>query len=321
MHFRSNCFFGYKCKERLCMQSKTRKLKKFLKQWQLYLLILPAAVYLLIFNYQPMYGVQIAFRDFSIRDGIWGSEWVGLKYIKQFIEYPNFKLLLGNTLRLGVYTLAVFPCPVIFALMLNEVRNNKLKKSIQMISYMPYFLSTVVVCSLLMIFTDKDAGVINTLIEALGGTRMDFMTEAAWFDDLYVWSAVWKNMGFDAIIYIAALSSVPEELVEAARIDGANRLKIIWHVNIPSILPTIVIMLILASGHILGVGYEKVLLLQNDLNLSASQIISTYVYELGIRGGQFSYSSAIGLFNNVVNVLILWIVNTISKKVSETGLW
>ena len=303
------------------MQSKTRKLKKFLKQWQLYLLILPAAVYLLIFNYQPMYGVQIAFRDFSIRDGIWGSEWVGLKYIKQFIEYPNFKLLLGNTLRLGVYTLAVFPCPVIFALMLNEVRNNKLKKSIQMISYMPYFLSTVVVCSLLMIFTDKDAGVINTLIEALGGTRMDFMTEAAWFDDLYVWSAVWKNMGFDAIIYIAALSSVPEELVEAARIDGANRLKIIWHVNIPSILPTIVIMLILASGHILGVGYEKVLLLQNDLNLSASQIISTYVYELGIRGGQFSYSSAIGLFNNVVNVLILWIVNTISKKVSETGLW
>ncbi len=283
--------------------------------------MLPSLVYLFIFAYIPMYGVQIAFRDFSPRKGIWGSEWVGLEYFKRFIEYPNFKFLMMNTLRIGLYSLATFPCPIIFALMLNEVRSSKFKKSVQMISYIPHFLSTVVVCSMVTLFFNQKTGVVNAIIEFLGGTRTDFLTKASYFEDIYVWSGVWQGLGFGAIIYIAALASVPMEQIEAARIDGATRLQIIWHVNIPYILPTIIIMLIFSCGGILGVGFEKILLLQNDLNLSRSQVISTYVYEIGIRGGQFSYSSAIGLFNTIINVTILAIVNEIARRFGETSIW
>ncbi len=226
-----------------------------------------------------------------------------------------------NTLRIGLYGLATFPCSIIFALMLNEVRSKAFKKSVQMISYIPHFLSTVVVCSMLTLFFNQKTGVVNTIIEFLGGTRTDFMTKATYFEDIYVWSGVWQGLGFGSIIYMAALASVPLEQIEAARIDGATRMQIIWHVNIPYILPTVIIMLIFACGGILGVGYEKILLLQNDLNLSRSQVISTYVYEIGIRGGQFSYSSAIGLFNTIINVTILAIVNWIAKKVGETSIW
>lgn len=283
--------------------------------------MLPSLVYLFIFAYIPMYGVQIAFRDFSPRKGIWGSEWVGLEYFKRFIEYPNFKFLMMNTLRIGLYSLATFPCSIIFALMLNEVRSTKFKKSVQMISYIPHFLSTVVVCSMVTLFFNQKTGVVNAIIEFLGGTRTDFLTKASYFEDIYVWSGVWQGLGFGAIIYIAALASVPMEQIEAARIDGATRLQIIWHVNIPYILPTIIIMLIFSCGGILGVGFEKILLLQNDLNLSRSQVISTYVYEIGIRGGQFSYSSAIGLFNTIINVTILAIVNEIARRFGETSIW
>lgn len=296
-------------------------LKSIFHDWRLYVLMLPSLVYLFIFAYIPMYGVQIAFRDFSPRKGIWGSEWVGLEYFKRFIEYPNFKFLMMNTLRIGLYSLATFPCPIIFALMLNEVRSSKFKKSVQMISYIPHFLSTVVVCSMVTLFFNQKTGVVNAIIEFLGGTRTDFLTKASYFEDIYVWSGVWQGLGFGAIIYIAALASVPMEQIEAARIDGATRLQIIWHVNIPYILPTIIIMLIFSCGGILGVGFEKILLLQNDLNLSRSQVISTYVYEIGIRGGQFSYSSAIGLFNTIVNVTILAIVNEIAKRFGETSIW
>ena len=296
-------------------------LKSIFHDWRLYVLMLPSLVYLFIFAYIPMYGVQIAFRDFSPRKGIWGSEWVGLEYFKRFIEYPNFKFLMMNTLRIGLYSLATFPCSIIFALMLNEVRSTKFKKSVQMISYIPHFLSTVVVCSMITLFFNQKTGVVNAIIEFLGGTRTDFLTKASYFEDIYVWSGVWQGLGFGAIIYIAALASVPMEQIEAARIDGATRLQIIWHVNIPYILPTIIIMLIFSCGGILGVGFEKILLLQNDLNLSRSQVISTYVYEIGIRGGQFSYSSAIGLFNTIVNVTILAIVNEIAKRFGETSIW
>lgn len=296
-------------------------LKSIFHDWRLYVLLLPSLVYLFIFAYIPMYGVQIAFRDFSPRKGIWGSEWVGLEYFKRFIEYPNFKFLMMNTLRIGLYSLATFPCSIIFALMLNEVRSTKFKKSVQMISYIPHFLSTVVVCSMITLFFNQKTGVVNAIIEFLGGTRTDFLTKASYFEDIYVWSGVWQGLGFGAIIYIAALASVPMEQIEAARIDGATRLQIIWHVNIPYILPTIIIMLIFSCGGILGVGFEKILLLQNDLNLSRSQVISTYVYEIGIRGGQFSYSSAIGLFNTIVNVTILAIVNEIAKRFGETSIW
>ncbi|WP_300564207.1 sugar ABC transporter permease [uncultured Acetatifactor sp.] len=296
-------------------------LKSIFHDWRLYVLMLPSLVYLFIFAYIPMYGVQIAFRDFSPRKGIWGSEWVGLEYFKRFIEYPNFKFLMMNTLRIGLYSLATFPCSIIFALMLNEVRSTKFKKSVQMISYIPHFLSTVVVCSMVTLFFNQKTGVVNAIIEFLGGTRTDFLTKASYFEDIYVWSGVWQGLGFGAIIYIAALASVPMEQIEAARIDGATRLQIIWHVNIPYILPTIIIMLIFSCGGILGVGFEKILLLQNDLNLSRSQVISTYVYEIGIRGGQFSYSSAIGLFNTIINVTILAIVNEIARRFGETSIW
>lgn len=296
-------------------------LKSIFHDWRLYVLMLPSLVYLFIFAYIPMYGVQIAFRDFSPRKGIWGSEWVGLEYFKRFIEYPNFKFLMMNTLRIGLYSLATFPCSIIFALMLNEVRSTKFKKSVQMISYIPHFLSTVVVCSMVTLFFNQKTGVVNAIIEFLGGTQTDFLTKASYFEDIYVWSGVWQGLGFGAIIYIAALASVPMEQIEAARIDGATRLQIIWHVNIPYILPTIIIMLIFSCGGILGVGFEKILLLQNDLNLSRSQVISTYVYEIGIRGGQFSYSSAIGLFNTIINVTILAIVNEIARRFGETSIW
>lgn len=287
----------------------------------MYVLLLPAVIYVFIFNYMPLYGVQIAFRDYSTRAGIWGSEWVGLEYFRKFVEFPNFWLLIKNTLEIGLYSIATFPCSVIFALMLNEVRNAKFKKTVQMISYIPHFLSTVVICSMLTLFLNERTGVFNEIIEVFGGTRQEFLTVPRYFADIYVWSGVWQGLGWGAIIYMAALSGVPQDLIDAAKVDGATRLQIIWHVNIPSILPTIVIMLIFSCGGVLGVGFEKVYLMQNSLNLSASQVISTYVYEIGIRGGQFSYSSAIGLFNTVVNVVCLLIVNAIAKSVSDVGIW
>ena len=295
--------------------------RKFLRSWQMYVLLLPAVIYVFIFNYMPLYGVQIAFRDYSTRAGIWGSEWVGLEYFRKFVEFPHFWLLIKNTLEIGLYSIATFPCSVIFALMLNEVRNAKFKKTVQMISYIPHFLSTVVICSMLTLFLNERTGVFNEIIEVFGGTRQEFLTVPRYFADIYVWSGVWQGLGWGAIIYMAALSGVPQDLIDAAKVDGATRLQIIWHVNIPSILPTIVIMLIFSCGGVLGVGFEKVYLMQNSLNLSASQVISTYVYEIGIRGGQFSYSSAIGLFNNIVNVVILGIVNAFAKKASGTGIW
>lgn len=302
-------------------QQKKRSILFYLRDWRLWLLLLPAVIYVFIFSYIPMYGVQIAFRDYKAKLGIWGSEWVGMKHFIRFFKFPNFKLYMENTLRLGVYGIMMFPVSVIFALMLNEVRNVKFKKAVQMISYMPYFLSTVVVCSMLLLFFDESKGVVNTVIEALGGERIDFLTVPEYFDDLYVLSNTWQVMGFGAIIYVAALSNVPQELIEAAKIDGASRLQVIWHVNIPTILPTIIIMLIFSCGGILSASHEKILLMQNSLNLSASQVISTYTYKIGIQGGQFSYATAIGLFNNLVNVALLIIVNKIAKKTSDISIW
>lgn len=298
-----------------------KKFKNFFKDWQLWVLLLPAVIYLFIFAYLPMYGVQIAFRDYSARDGIWGSEWVGLKYFEKFINHPNFELYLGNTLRLGLYVLTTFVLPIIFALMLNEVRNLKFKKSVQMISYMPHFLSVVIVCSMVTLFFNEQTGFVNTIIKSITGETVPFLTKASLFDDVYVWSGAWQGLGWGAIIYTAALAGVPSELVEAARIDGASRMQIILHVNIPHIMPTIVIMLIFAVGGILGNDFQKILLLQNDLNLSTSQVISTYVYGIGIRGGEFSYASAIGLFNNLISVALILLVNKIAKKVSDVGIW
>lgn len=304
------------------LQRSLRQVGKRLKEsWQWYLLLLPALAYVIIFYYGPMYGVQIAFRNYRPTKGIWGSNWVGLKHFIRFFEYPYFWMMIKNTLSITLYSLATFPCAIIFALLLNELGNLKVKKTIQMITYMPHFLSEVVVCSLVILFLDRTAGPINNLIEALGGTRTAFLSDPSAFSTIYVWSGVWQNIGWSSILYISALAAVPVEHHEAARIDGANRFQIMWHINLPSIMPTIIITFLLRMGGLMNVGFSKIYLLQNSLNLDTSTVISTYVYEIGLLGGQFSYSTAIGLFNNVVNITILLLANKITSLVSETSLF
>ena len=295
--------------------------RRLCNDWQLYLLIIPAVIYVFLFNYVPMYGVQIAFKDFSTKKGIWDSPWVGLKHFARFINYPNCWKIVRNTLSITIYSLATFPIPIIVSLMLNELDNQKFKKTVQMVSYAPHFVSTVVVCSMVTLFMDRSNGIINHLVALLGGKRNDWLSVPGLFSDIYVWSGVWQNTGWGTIIYLAALSGVSPELHEAARIDGASRLQIVWHINLPAIAPTVITMLIMRFGQIMNLGFEKIYLLQNSLNLDTSQVIATYVYEMGVVSGQFSYSSAIGLFNTAINILLLYIVNQISNKVADVSLW
>jgi len=291
------------------------------EQLALYTLMLPALLHMGIFGYGPLYGLQIAFKDFRARKGIWGSPWVGLKHFTRFFEYRDFPNLIANTVTISLYTLSTFLIPVLCALMVNEIRSRRAKKLVQTITYAPHFISTVVLCSMLLLFLNRSNGLINNAIAALGGTRIDFLTQPQMFSSIFVWSDVWQNTGWNMIVYLAALSSVSLDCIEAAKIDGANRLQIIRYVNLPHILPTVVIMFILSSGKLLSVGYEKIMLLQNPLNLSTSTVISAYVYEVGLVGGQYSYSTAIGLFNTVINVLMLMLVNTISRKLTQSSLW
>lgn len=298
-----------------------RRLRLALRHWQLYALIAPAVIAVFIFHYVPIYGLQIAFRNYRPSKGIWGSDWVGLQHFARFFSYSGFWSIIANTLRISLYTLATFPCAVLLALMMNEVASKGFKKYVQMVSYAPHFVSVVVLCSMVLLFTQYTNGLFNNLRVSLGLDRMDFITEPRYFSSIYVWSGIWQNVGWDTIIYLAALSSVSPELIEAARIDGAGRLRIIRHVTLPCIMPTVMTMLILSAGRVLSVGFEKIFLLQNPLNLEASRVISTYVYEIGIEGGQFSYSAAIGLFNNVVNALFIVGVNQLSKRITSVGLW
>ena len=299
-------------------------MKKFMlhikKYWQLYLLILPAFIYVLIFSYGPMYGIIIAFKDFKPKLGYLGSEWVGLEHFIRFFKYPDFWNLIKNTLSISLYNLLTFPCAIILALLFNELRGLYFKKTVQMVTYAPHFLSSVVMCSLVILMVGRD-GPLGQLYAAITGESVDLLTKPDFFSSIYVWSGVWQNVGWGTIIYLAALAGVSSELVESAKIDGANKLQIIRHVNLPCIMPTIVTMFVLNTGSILSVGFEKIYLLQNDLNLSASTVISTYTYEIGLLGGQFSYSTAIGLFNNVVNIIVLLIANRTAKKISGNGLW
>jgi putative aldouronate transport system permease protein len=296
--------------------------QRFAKYWQLYLLLLPAMVYVFIFEYLPMYGVQIAFKDFRSSLGIWGSPWAGFKHFTRFVKYPQFMLLVWNTLSINLYSLAVgFPVPIILALLINEIHAGRFKKIVQMVTYAPHFISTVVICGMIMLFTNKNTGILNHIMSALGLGRTEFLTEPRWFKTVYVLSGVWQNAGWGTIIYLAVLAGVSPELVEAARIDGASRFQVIRHVNIPHLIPTVVILLIMRCGSLLSLGFEKVWLLQNPLNMDSSEIISTYVYKVGLQGAQFSYSSAIGFFNTIINLIFLITVNKISSKVSETSLW
>jgi len=297
--------------------------KRHLRQfWPLYLFLLPALLDVIIFRYVPMYGLQIAFRNFKIRKGFWGSDWVGLEHFINFVNAPNFWQLLRNTLSLSVKSLLWgFPVPVILALMLNEIRSSKVKRIVQTITYAPHFLSLVAMVGLINLLLARETGLINHLLEALGFERKNFLIMANAYQPIYILSGIWQGAGWGSIIYLAALSSVSPDMIEAAQIDGANRFQKIWYIDIPTILPTIVIMLIMNSGSLLSVGYEKVLLLQNDMIRDVSEVISTYNYRMGILQGKYSYTTAIGLFNSLVNGIILLSVNKISKIVTETSLW
>lgn len=306
---------------------KTKKQKKInfkqilKKNWVCYLFILPMLIYVIIFNYIPMYGIQLAFKDYRVADGIWGSAWVGLKHFKTFFESYQFKDLLWNTLSLSLYSLiAGFPMPIIFALLLNYITNVKLKKVVQMVTYAPHFISTVVYCGMILIFLSSD-GVINQLLKLIGIDSVAFLTNPSNFRHIYVWSGVLQNIGWGSIMYISVLTSVDPTLHEAATVDGATRFQRLLHIDLHAIVPTMVIMLIMRAGEIMDLGFEKAFLLQNNINLDYSEIIATYVYKIGIQGGQFSYSSAIGLFNNVINMVLLVVVNKIAKKVSDVSLW
>jgi len=299
-----------------------KKLVNILRYYQIYLMILPALIYVIVFRYLPMYGVQIAFKDFRTSLGIWDSPWVGFRHFIKFLNYPEFWRILKNTLTISVYQLVVgFPIPIILAIMINEIKGTTFKKTVQMVTYAPHFISMVVLCGMLTLFLNRDMGIINHLVSFLGGSRTDYLSDPRWFKTLYVLSEVWQNAGWGTIIYLAALSGVDVQVIESARMDGANRFQKIRYVDFPSIVPTMVILLIMNVGNILSVGFEKVLLLQNSLNMESSDIIATYVYRIGLLGGQFSYTAAIGLFNNIINLILLITVNQISRKLSETSLW
>jgi len=302
--------------------SKDSILYDIIKNKTLYIMLLPVTTYFLIFCYWPMYGVQIAFKNFNAAKGIMGSPWVGFYHFQRFFRSYNFVTLITNTITLNLYNLvASFPAPIILALLLNEVANSKFKRVVQTVTYAPHFLSTVVVTGMLTTLLSPKTGIVNHLIATLGGERIYFMGEPAWFKHIYVWSGVWQHTGWSAIIYLAALTSVDQQQHEAAIIDGANKVQRIWYINIPAVLPTAIILLILNLGQIMNVGFEKVFLLQNDLNLKSSDVISTYVYRMGLLGAQYSFSTAVGLFNSVINFILIVVVNYISRKVSEVSLW
>lgn len=303
-------------------KSVKEKLYIVLKNYQIYLLLLPTLIYFIIFHYGPMYGIQIAFKDYNTGLGIWKSPWVGLKHFKRFIGMPQFISALKNTLSISLASLFLgFPFPVILALMLNEVKNEKFKKVVQTVTYAPHFISTVVIVSMITLFLSPTAGIINKIIELFDKEPIHFLMRPSYFLPIYLISEIWQHTGWGSIIYLASLANVEKEQHESAVIDGATRLQRIWYINIPSILPTVVVLFILQAGNILNVGFEKVFLLQNPSILETADVISTYTYRIGIQGSQFSLSSAIGLTNSIANFVMLVIVNTIAKRLGETSLW
>lgn len=306
------------------IKSKSKGVSLKTRMWKsryYYLMLLPAVAYVLIFNYAPMAGLQIAFKNYKVSLGMWDSPWIGFRNFMDFFNSYSFPQLMKNTFILSFYQLLVgFPIPIIIALILNELKGG-FKKATQTILYAPHFISTVVLVGVITTMFSPSQGVVNTLLEALGMERIYFMGEPQYFRHMYVWSGIWQGMGWNAIIYLAALSNVDPALHEAADIDGATRMQKILHINIPTILPTVIIMLILRMGEIASIGYEKVYLMQNDLNVSTAEVISTYVYKRGIVNSNYSFSTAIGLFNNVINVTMLLIANKCSKKASGTSLF
>lgn len=298
------------------------QLKKLKDGKFLLLLVLPAVVYYILFKYVPMWGILIAFKRYSPFKGFWGSNWVGLQHFKMFFSGPFWWRCVRNTLLLSLYsTLWSFPAPIIFALILNDVQNMKFKKLVQTVSYMPHFLSTVVIIGLLYMFLSPNTGPVQKIMVALGYQKMDIFAQAKYFRTLYIASGIWQSLGWSAIIYLAALTNIDPALYESATIDGANKFQQLIYITLPSIAPTIIIMLLLRLSHILGVGFEKAYLLQNDANHETSDVLETYVYRIGISGANYSYGTAVGLLTSVINLFFLFIFNGISRRVSETSLW
>lgn len=286
-----------------------------------YLLVLPVIIYLILFAYKPMYGVIIAFKKYRPGLGIMGSPWVGFKYFEQFFSDPYFFRTLRNTFVISFQQLLFgFPMPIILALLLNEVRSKWFKKTVQTISYMPHFISLVVVCGIVKNFCQSN-GVINDIIAFFGGERQNLLAQAKYFRSIYLVSGIWQQIGWNSIIYLAALSGIDQEQYEAAKIDGASRLQQMFYITLPGIMPTISTLLVLQVGKILGVGYEKILLLYSETTYNVADVISTYVYRRGLVSAEFSYSTAVGLFNSAVNLLFLMIANKASKKMGQSGLY
>ena len=310
-----------KRKEKLVKKKKSI-LKDMLKCWQLYVLLIPTIIYFIVFCYGPMYGVQLAFKEYNAVAGITGSPWIGFSNFTRFLSSYQFKQLLWNTITLSLYQLVVsFPVPIILALALNQVRHAKFKKLVQTVTYAPHFISVVVLVGMLNIFFSTRGGLVNEAVQVFGGDPIYFLGKEQYYQNMYVWSGVWQNMGWSAIIYLAALSGVSPELHEAAVVEGASKLQRIWYIDIPAILPTIVTLLILNCGQIMSIGFEKSFLMQNPLNIGISEIIPTYVYKMGLINAQYGFSTAVGLFNSVINCTLLVLVNKLSKKMGQSGLW
>ncbi len=291
------------------------------KNWGLYLLLMPAVVLLLLFAYIPMYGIVIAFKDYSPALGIGDSPWAGFKYFEKFFNSYQFSTTIKNTLVISLYSIATFPIPIMLALMINQMRENRFKRFFQTVTYMPHFISTVVMVGLMLILLSPSTGLLGNIYRLFGAEAPNLMGSTSMFSSVYVWSDVWQHTGWDSIIFIAALSAVSPSLYEAATMDGASRWQKIRYIDIPMLIPTAIILLILRVGSLLGVGFEKVYLMQNNLNITSSEVISTYVYKIGMLSSQYSFSSAINLANTIINFILLIMVNQISKKYSKNSLW
>jgi putative aldouronate transport system permease protein len=304
------------------LDKKNTKARNYLQRnFWLYVFAVPALTWLLIFCYAPMSGILVAFKRYTGAYSFWESKWVGMRWFNSFFKSYYFEQVITNTLRLSLYNLATFPLPIILALMLNELRHEGIKRTVQTILYTPHFISTVVICSMISLFFAQETGFVTKIIGSITGEAPKWLTSADAFPHLYVWSGVWQQLGWNCVIYVAALSSIDPTQHEAAAIDGANRLQRIWHINLPSIAPTIIITLILRVGQIMSLGTDKVLLLKNGLNQDTALTIGLLVYERGMVSGDFGYATAVGLFTNVINLILVLSVNWISRKVSNTSLF
>ncbi|BFT70933.1 ABC transporter permease [Paenibacillus sp. P36] len=296
--------------------------KRILTKYEFYIMLAIPLIWYIIFKYVPMYGIQIAFKDFSATRGIMASPWAGFRHFERFFESSYFWELLWNTLSLSLYSLLVgFPVPILLALLIYEINGKRMKKWLQNVTYIPHFLSLVVIVGMLNVFLDPDTGKVNQLLSLLGVDPVPFMRKAEWFQTVFVSSDIWQHMGWSSIIYLAALTAIDPTQYEAAKMDGASRFQRLLHISLPGMLPTIVIMFILQVGHLMDIGFEKVLLMQNPVNASKGEILATFVYKNGIQQGQFSYTAAAGLFNSVIDFILLILVNSWARKKTDSSLW